>query len=60
MCLDSPLTYDPTTHDNVATCQYTIPSGMTAGTLDMQAEYADPAGPYPESGSGTVAFTVES
>ncbi len=60
ICLDSPLTYDPATHDNVATCQYTIPSAMTAGTLDMQAEYADPAGLYPESMSGTVAFTVQS
>jgi hypothetical protein len=59
MCLHSPLTYDPAANDNVATCHYTIPSGMTAGTLDMQAEYADPSGPYPESASGIVAFTVE-
>jgi hypothetical protein len=58
ICLHSPLTYNTAAHDNVATCQYTIPSGMGAGTLEMQAEYADPAGAYPESGSGTVAFTV--
>ncbi len=60
MCVDSPLTYSPTAHDNVATCQYTIPSGMPAGNLDMQAEYADPSGPYPESISSAVVFTVES
>jgi hypothetical protein len=60
MCLDSPLTYNPTAHDNVATCQYTIPAGLAGGTLEMQAEYGDPAGPYPESISGAVAFTVGS
>jgi hypothetical protein len=60
MCLHSPLTYNPATHDNVATCQYTVPSGMTPGTLDMQAEYDDPSGPYPESTSSVVVFTVES
>jgi Bacterial Ig-like domain (group 3) len=58
ICLHSPLTYNPAAHDNVATCQYTIPSGMGAGTLEMQAAYTDPAGAFPESGSGTVAFTV--
>jgi hypothetical protein len=60
MCLHSSLTYDPATRDNVATCEYTIPSAMTAGTLDMQAEFADSSGPYPESISGVVAFTVDS
>jgi hypothetical protein len=60
MCLDSPLTYDAAANDNVATCQYTIPSGMAAGNLDMQAAYADPSGPYPESTSGVVVFTVQS
>jgi hypothetical protein len=60
MCLDRPLTYNATAHDNVATCQYTIPSAMTAGTLDMQAEYGDPSGPHPESVSSVVVFTVES
>lgn len=60
ICLDVPLTYDPATHDNVATCQYTPPSGLAGGTLDMQAEYGDSAGPYPGSISGTVAFTVQS
>ena len=52
MCLDSPLTYDSATHDKVATCQYTIPSGLAGGTLDMQAEFDDSSGPYPESASG--------
>jgi hypothetical protein len=60
MCVNSPLTYNPTAHDNVATCQYTIPSGLASGTLEMQAEYDDPAGPYPESISGAVSFTVGS
>jgi hypothetical protein len=60
MCLDSPLTYNPATHANVATCHYTIPGTMSAGTLDMQAEYGDPSGPYPESISSVVVFTVES
>lgn len=58
MCLDSPLTYDPATHDNVATCQYTIPSAFSPGTLELQAEYGDPSGPYPESMSSYVVFTV--
>jgi hypothetical protein len=60
MCLDSPLTYNPATHDNVATCQYTIPSTWSPETLDLQAEYGDPSGPYPESLSSDVVFTVES
>jgi len=60
MCVNSPLTYNPAAHDNVATCEYTIPSDMAGGTLEMQAEYDDPAGPYPESTSGAVAFTVGS
>ena len=60
MCRDSPLTYDPAANDNVATCQWTIPSGETAGNLDMQAEYLDLSGPYPESTSGVVVFTLES
>lgn len=58
MC-DSPLTYDSATHDNVATCQYTIPGAMTAGILEMQAAYGDSSGPYPGSTSSTVPFTVD-
>ena len=60
MCLDRALTYDPATHDNVATCQYKLPSALSAGTLDMQAEYGDPSGPYQESISGVVLFIVKS
>lgn len=60
MCLDRPLTYNPATHDNVATCQYTIPSTFSPETLDLQAEFDGPTGPYLDSMSGTVIFTVES
>lgn len=59
MCLRSALTYDPATHDNVATCHYTIPSALPSETLEMQADYGDPSGPYPESISSQVPVTVE-
>jgi hypothetical protein len=59
MCLDSPLTYNPATRQNVATCRYAIPSAMPAGNLEMQAEYGDPLGPYPQSTSSDVPFTVD-
>jgi len=35
-------------------------AGLAGGTLEMQAEYGDPAGPYPESISGAMAFSVGS
>jgi hypothetical protein len=39
---------------------YPVRAGHTGYQQYEPAEYADPSGPYPESASGAVVFTVES
>lgn len=62
MCSLGPVTYDPATHDNVATCSYTIPSQLlgsaSSATATMYAEYEDAAGAYLYSTSSGVPVTV--
>lgn len=62
MCSLGPVTYDPATHDNVATCSYTIPSQLLGSassvTATMYAEYEDAAGAYLYSTSSGVPVTV--
>jgi len=64
MCNFVPLTYNPATHDNVATCAYTIPSQLlgsaNSATATMFAVYVDPAGAYLNSTSTGVPVTLQS